>query len=209
MNNPKLFSIIFTFVLIFHSVFISHKFLQKKNEQQTDKRVNEMTVRKVVLQKPIIKPKKKRIKPPRYVPAFSSDPIIEDLMEEELELEEDEDIWIEDYVEITELQPVLSESEIMDIKEKYINQIYILIEKLKFYPKMAKRLNQEGTVEIIFTILQDGSVVDVKLEKTSNFYSIDKAALEAVGKMKKIEPIPTELNKEKWELILPIKFELS
>lgn len=199
-------------VFILHAFLISCKILKDNSVDKNPKRVRQTNMTRVVLQKPMLKPQKKIKKPPKYVPSFSSLPVDFEVYEEEVEPEEEyiEEICIDDYiVDLIEPSPVISEEELNSIRKSYINQIYYAVEEVKYYPKMAKRMNQEGTVEIAFTLLKDGTIMDVKLEKTSGFYSIDQAALDAVKKIKKIEPIPQELNKEKWELILPIKFELS
>lgn len=47
------------------------------------------------------------------------------------------------------------------------------------YPRLARRLGQEGTVVLELLILPDGSVGDLRVKTSSGFPGLDKAALEA------------------------------
>lgn len=49
-----------------------------------------------------------------------------------------------------------------------------------YYPPIAQRLNQEGTVRVSFTITPDGSVSDPKVVESSGHDSLDQAALRCV-----------------------------
>lgn len=49
------------------------------------------------------------------------------------------------------------------------------------YPKASLLNEEQGTVSMMFLIAADGSVVESKLEKTSGFKNLDKAALKAVS----------------------------
>ncbi|CAB1369551.1 energy transducer TonB [Denitratisoma oestradiolicum] len=50
------------------------------------------------------------------------------------------------------------------------------------YPAASKRLEEEGTVVLNFLIDVDGRVVQGKVEGTSGFERLDKAALDALGR---------------------------
>ena len=50
----------------------------------------------------------------------------------------------------------------------------------RFYPPLAQRLNQEGTVTVEFHISADGTVSDPKVIESSGFDSLDQAALKCV-----------------------------
>jgi TonB family protein len=49
-----------------------------------------------------------------------------------------------------------------------------------FYPEISRRLNQEGTVVVSYTILADGSVSNPSVITSSGFSDLDNAALVAV-----------------------------
>ncbi|MES2130311.1 MAG: energy transducer TonB [Pseudomonadota bacterium] len=52
------------------------------------------------------------------------------------------------------------------------------------YPKASLMNEEQGTVSMSFLVAPDGSVVDSKLEKTSGFKNLDKAALKALAACK-------------------------
>ncbi|MEJ7806900.1 MAG: energy transducer TonB [Telluria sp.] len=52
------------------------------------------------------------------------------------------------------------------------------------YPKASLMNEEQGTVSMSFLISPDGTVVESKLEKTSGFKNLDKAALKSLSACK-------------------------
>ncbi|MES2316146.1 MAG: energy transducer TonB [Pseudomonadota bacterium] len=52
------------------------------------------------------------------------------------------------------------------------------------YPKASLMNEEQGTTSMSFLIAPDGSVVESKLEKTSGFKNLDKAALKSLSACK-------------------------
>ena len=52
------------------------------------------------------------------------------------------------------------------------------------YPKASLINEEQGTVSMSFLVNADGSVADSKLEKTSGFKNLDKAALKSIAACK-------------------------
>nr|WP_317201208.1 energy transducer TonB [Janthinobacterium sp.] len=52
------------------------------------------------------------------------------------------------------------------------------------YPKASLMNEEQGTVSMMFLVSADGSVLESKLEKTSGFKNLDKAALKALSACK-------------------------
>jgi periplasmic protein TonB len=52
------------------------------------------------------------------------------------------------------------------------------------YPKASLMNEEEGAVSMAFLIAADGSVVESKLEKTSGFKGLDKAAIKSLSACK-------------------------
>jgi protein TonB len=52
------------------------------------------------------------------------------------------------------------------------------------YPKASLMNEEQGTVSMSFLVNADGSVAESKLEKTSGFKNLDKAALKALANCK-------------------------
>jgi protein TonB len=52
------------------------------------------------------------------------------------------------------------------------------------YPKASLMNEEQGTTSMSFLVAPDGSVVDSKLDKTSGFKNLDKAALKTLSSCK-------------------------
>lgn len=52
------------------------------------------------------------------------------------------------------------------------------------YPKASLVNEEQGAVSMAFLVATDGSVVDSKIEKTSGFRNLDKAAVKAISACK-------------------------
>ena len=52
------------------------------------------------------------------------------------------------------------------------------------YPKASLMNEEQGTVSMSFLVNADGSVADSKLEKTSGFKNLDKAAMKTIAACK-------------------------
>jgi protein TonB len=66
-----------------------------------------------------------------------------------------------------------------------------------------------GKVHLFFVISKDGQIKNVKIVKDSNFKRLNEAALEILSKINKFEPIPEKLNKNSWEITVPIIYEIT
>ncbi len=102
-----------------------------------------------------------------------------------------------------------NEKEVENLEATYLAKLTSLIEKNKNYPKTAKRLNQTGKVHVTFMITKDGKIKNCKILKGSEFESLDQAALEILLNIANFEPIPNELNKESWEITVPIVYQIA
>lgn len=77
--------------------------------------------------------------------------------------------------------------------------------KSLIYPKMAKRMGHVGTVEATLVISKEGKLLKYYITKSSGSRLLDKAALQALQKIKNdIFPKPLEQTR----IALPIGFEL-
>jgi len=213
MKNNKINLIVFIFVASLHIAFLCLTVNKQNKQRIKPKKVKIVKLKKIKFTN--TKPKKvfkpKPIKPISFN-LNATDICFEDIIEEDFENYE----RLEDFVSFEETiidtvvnNNILSKSQISQIKNKYINQIYNSIKITKKYPKMAKRLNQQGVAEVSFTINKNGCISNVKLYKSSGYSLIDKAAVKAVKKIINLKPIPKKLNKNKWEMVLPINYKLS
>ncbi len=123
--------------------------------------------------------------------------------------------------EIKEVVPLESSSDIKSVEKdidpslkdalenEYLAKIRMLIEKNKIYPKSAKRLNQMGKVHVCFVVSKDGQIKNVRIVKKSSFEKLDEAAIEILTKISNFEPIPEKLNKNSWEITVPIVYQIT
>lgn len=123
--------------------------------------------------------------------------------------------------EIKEVIPLESSSDIKSVEKdidpslkdalenEYLAKIRMLIEKNKIYPKSAKRLNQMGKVHVCFVVSKDGQIKNIRIVKKSSFEKLDEAAIEILTKISNFEPIPEKLNKNSWEITVPIVYQIT
>jgi len=103
---------------------------------------------------------------------------------------------------------VLDSSKIKALENEYLAKLRHLIEKNKIYPKSAKRLRQMGKVHISFVITKDGHIKDAKILRNSKYKRLNKAAIAILSNINKFEPIPKKLNRNSWEITVPIVYEI-
>ena len=167
-----------------------------------------------IVEKKIDKPKKKPEKKPEHKKPEHKKPIKEYKKVEEIKEQKSE---VFENVKPIEKAPVSNEvvtknidsSEIQSLEDAYLSKVRNLIEKNKVYPKVAKRLNQTGKVYVTFLITKDGEVKNCRIHKSSRFESLDNASIEILLKIANFEAIPEELNKNSWEITVPIVYQLS
>jgi protein TonB len=70
---------------------------------------------------------------------------------------------------------------------KILTQIRLKIERVKYYPSIAKRQNLEGRPEVAFKLTRDGSIAVLEITKSSGIQMLDDAALETI---KRASPFP-------------------
>lgn len=79
------------------------------------------------------------------------------------------------------------------------------IEKHKRYSQRAKMLHRQGTVVVQFTLMNDGSIQNVRLHRSSGYEELDQSAMDAVAKANSVGARPAGLAAEQK---IPIKFML-
>lgn len=161
--------------------------------------------------KNIIKEKKKKEKKPEIKKKFHEKPLkkVEEVKEQK-EIKEIEPQVLEQSTQKSiQKEEIVDSSKIEALENEYLSKLRYLIEKNKIYPSSAKRLNQMGKVHLFFVISKDGQIKNVKIVKDSNFKRLNEAALEILSKINKFEPIPEKLNKNSWEITVPIIYEIT
>lgn len=93
-----------------------------------------------------------------------------------------------------------------NIRELYKAELRARIEENKYYPPLSRRLGQMGTVIVAFTLLEDGHIIDLRIDTPSRYESLNNSALDAVKKVHVFKPIPKELGESRMDIKVPVKF---
>lgn len=90
-----------------------------------------------------------------------------------------------------------------------VEQLRVLAPPVPEYPSLSKRLEEQGTVRLYLHLLADGTVGEVRVQRSSGYARLDAAALEA-SKTLKFTPARTRSGKaaDVWA-ILPVEFRLE
>jgi len=82
-----------------------------------------------------------------------------------------------------------------------------LVKNLK-YPAMALEMGIQGKVYVEFSVMQDGSIDDIKILRGID-QSLDKEAIRVLKNMPKWMPAESEGRRVKRTVVLPIRFEID
>lgn len=104
-------------------------------------------------------------------------------------------------VSAAEVRPA-QEKELRYLKEHFA-YIRDLVKQQLIYPPMAKKMRWSGRVLVAFTIAEDGSAHNIRVEESSGFPILDKRAAETV---KKAAPFPKPPVRA--DIVLPINFKM-
>lgn len=189
-----------------HITLVHQEVTPQPVQNETDP-VVEKTPPEPIVEKKIHKPKKeKKIEHKKTI----QEPIKEKIEEQKTEVVQQNIKPIENTPVLNEVPPKqVDTSEIESIEAQYLSKLRAKIEKNKVYPNTAKRLNQNGKVYVTFVVSKDGQITNIKVSKSSHFERLDEAALKILADIENIEAIPKELNKNSWEITVPIVYQIK
>jgi protein TonB len=81
------------------------------------------------------------------------------------------------------------------------------IARYQRYPEGARRDQARGTVQLVFSMLRDGTVTEVRIASSSGYSLLDVAAIATIRKAQPMPRIPVELP-ERLNILVPVAFEL-
>jgi TonB family protein len=76
------------------------------------------------------------------------------------------------------------------------------------YPEMARRLRQQGTVVVHFTVDREGHVLEVSLVRGSGTEALDQAAQELL-RSAHLPAFPPDMNLPQQSVTVPIRYRLE
>jgi protein TonB len=94
------------------------------------------------------------------------------------------------------------------ILDRYRSKLLDSIMAAKRYPLRARRKGIEGETMVTFSVLKGGQIVDIGILEHSGHRILDKAALETLERIGRLDPIPFEFAKDRWDFKIPIRFQL-
>ncbi|MDT8404844.1 energy transducer TonB [Sulfuriflexus sp.] len=106
------------------------------------------------------------------------------------------------------LQAPASSLQQASLKRRYLKRLLARIHRKKHYPYQARRRHEEGEVLVSFVIGQAGEISSIRVSRSSGHPSLDKAAIKTVTRVSPMIPLPAELGISRWELAVPIAFNL-
>ena len=228
MENKKSFVIIFTSIISAHLLLFANIIVEEKvvlPENTAAPKMPNINLKNVVLKKPepvVEKVVEKPIEVIKPLPLTKSKNIVkhEEKIKkhvkkdkpkklEEKPVENVEEVKPQVQKEVVQNQKPVDLDQIQALENEYLSKLRRLIEENKTYPRAAKRLNQMGKVHISFVISKDGQIRNAKIVRDSSYERLNDAALEILSKIEKFEPIPEKLNKNSWEITVPIIYEIT
>ncbi len=166
-------------------------------------------VKKKIIRKP--KPKLVVKKKPKPIPIKKVVPVIEKkivVKEKVIEVKKEpikQEIIVEKEIVIDEQEEIEKRRELartVQAKESYSNKIYKIIAENKKYPRQARRYKKEGTVNVSFKVLRDGTIIDVILVGESKHKILNRAVLKLFKRLEKFPAPPNNID-------FPLEYEIA
>ena len=96
-----------------------------------------------------------------------------------------------------------------DAEADYKARVRQAVDAHKQYPKMARRMGEQGKVVVEFSVDASGVVSSVQIKHSSGSERLDEAALQAVRDAAPFPPFPDEVKRNRWHFTLPLSFSLD
>jgi len=77
------------------------------------------------------------------------------------------------------------------------------------YPPTAARRGEQGTVRAVFKVKRDGTIYDIKLDKSSGYPTLDDAVINALRLCSPLNPLPDSFEKEELRVRARFKYILT
>ncbi|MGL1889386.1 MAG: TonB family protein [Reichenbachiella sp.] len=114
-----------------------------------------------------------------------------------------------DLVPSVHISAQISHTNMDSIQSTYIQQIARKINLNRYYPAPAKRLKQQGTVVISFSLNKQGVITHSSIKSPSSFPLLNDAALKTLVKCNNFDPIPQTLALNVLDLEIPLEYNLT
>ena len=102
-----------------------------------------------------------------------------------------------------------SSSDVGELRRGFHGKIWQRVAKVKYYPRMARKMGFEGKPVVTFTLGTKGELLTLKLIQASSYNLLDEAALETIRRGTPYPPIPEPLGENSISFNLPISYILE
>ena len=110
---------------------------------------------------------------------------------------------------ISKTPNIVPQEQVTQHLESYSSLLANAIAKYKQYPKIAQIRGWQGTVIADLEIDNKGSVISVKIKKSSTYEVLDNEALEMIKKASPFPAPPESLRGKNFNVLVPISFKLE
>ena len=110
---------------------------------------------------------------------------------------------------VSKIPNVVPQEQVTHSIESYSSLLANAIAKYKQYPKIAQMRGWQGTVIADLEIDGKGSVISVKIKKSSTYEVLDNEALEMIKKASPFPAPPDNLRGKNFNVLVPISFKLE
>lgn len=99
--------------------------------------------------------------------------------------------------------------QLLTLKQQYLDDVRAILIENRFYPRKSQRRKHQDRVLVSFVVQADGRLTDVSLEQPSRYDQLNEASLQLFKeKVKRVAPIPTELNEDSIQSNVWIEYKL-
>jgi|HubBroStandDraft_1064217.scaffolds.fasta_scaffold07335_2 protein TonB len=93
--------------------------------------------------------------------------------------------------------------------DDYLERVKRWIRKFQTYPDAARDHGQEGIVMLDIDLARDGTVLDVRIARSSGYPLLDQAALDMVHEASPVPPFPAQYRRERGTMGIPAIYNAS
>jgi len=93
--------------------------------------------------------------------------------------------------------------------DDYLERVRRWIQKFQHYPQEASRRKEQGTALLDVRLARDGTVLGVRVERSSGYPLLDEAAMKAVFAASPVPPFPESYRRPEGTMVLPAQYSLG
>ena len=110
---------------------------------------------------------------------------------------------------VSKIPNIVPQEQLTRHLESYSSLLANAIAKYKQYPKIAQMRGWQGTVIADLEIDSKGTVISIKIKKSSTYEVLDNEALEMIRKASPFPAPPESLRGKNFNVLVPISFKLE